>query len=308
MEDAITLTFDFILVGAGGAAVAVAWKVLRGRMSRGIAATSVGLVIQGFAHVSETYLGIWFEFVGAGLPEIVHRVLVFAGFAALVAGIVRIGHELRREMDALQAANAELLAMDDDLRMANNELRQRNQQLVDARARAVTDGLTGMLNHRAFQEKVREEVRSAEQRGDCVGLIMLDIDGFKQINDTLGHQQGDRILHELAISISDLVGRKSTFRYGGDEFALLLPSASDSEIARTAEALRLDVASRFSSSQLTISLGWASYPRTGSSAEQIIYGADAAMYRAKGAGKNCVQRCEVGITPSRPAAAASPDV
>ncbi|MCH7999701.1 MAG: diguanylate cyclase [Chloroflexi bacterium] len=179
---------------------------------------------------------------------------------------------------------------DEALRLTNEELQERNQQLLDARARAATDGLTGLFNHRTFQEKVRELVARAQADGDNVSLIMLDIDGFKGVNDSLGHQAGDEILRLMAQTLTDVVHSQDAYRYGGDEFAVLLPGTDGPKGTRIAERLRRAVAKRTggNGTKVTVSLGIADFPHTASSAEQLIYGADAAMYWAKSAGKNRV--------------------
>jgi diguanylate cyclase (GGDEF)-like protein len=119
---------------------------------------------------------------------------------------------------------------------------------------------------------------------------MLDIDGFKRVNDSLGHQAGDEILRLLAQVLTDVVRREDVYRYGGDEFAVLLPDTDGNKAARFAERLRRAVVKRTgeNDTKVTISLGVAALPDTAKSSEEITYGADAAMYWAKSAGKNRV--------------------
>ena len=119
---------------------------------------------------------------------------------------------------------------------------------------------------------------------------MLDIDDFKQLNDSYGHLAGDQILRELAVTLGDIVKRSDAYRYGGDEFAVLLPGAGRQETAALAERLRRSIERRKynSDSKMTVSLGVACFPETAGSAEELLYGADSAMYWAKCAGKNHV--------------------
>jgi diguanylate cyclase (GGDEF)-like protein/putative nucleotidyltransferase with HDIG domain len=183
-----------------------------------------------------------------------------------------------------------VVARTQDLRLANEELRERNRQLMDARAQAATDQLTGVLNHRTFHDKIRDAVRQAETSGGSVGLIMMDIDDFKGFNDSLGHQAGDEALRGVALSLAQVVKREDTYRYGGDEFAVLLPGAESRKTVQVAEQVRRAVAATpaCNGENITISLGIAGFPDMAQSAEELIYRADMAMYWAKSTGKNRV--------------------
>jgi diguanylate cyclase (GGDEF)-like protein len=176
----------------------------------------------------------------------------------------------------------------EQLRVVNDELQSRNQQLLDARAQAATDSLTGLRNHRAFQERIRSELMRTQGDSSIIGLIMLDVDGFKELNDSLGHLAGDQILRDLATALTDVVDRRDVYRYGGDEFAVLLPGLDAIRAAEVGEHLRSAVEKRTDINGGTISVGVASFPDMASTAEELIYTADMAMYWAKSAGKNRV--------------------
>lgn len=177
-----------------------------------------------------------------------------------------------------------------ELQTANNELQQRYAQLRDARAQASTDALTGLSNHRAFHETVRREMTQAQQGGTSLSLIMLDVDDFKQVNDSLGHLAGDRLLRAVGAAVDGVVGGAGTYRYGGDEFAVILPGHGHLEaVAVAGKALKaVQLAMKDGASEVTISLGVASFPDTADSLEELLYGADIAMYEAKAAGKDRV--------------------
>jgi diguanylate cyclase (GGDEF)-like protein len=185
-----------------------------------------------------------------------------------------------------------------ELSRANLALTEKNRDLVDARNEAATDPLTGLGNHRSFHNRLRDEVARAQSAGDSVGLIIIDLDGFKEINDSLGHLAGDKMLRDLALRLVQVTRNDSTFRYGGDELAVLLPGASPADAIAVAERLKqavLDVPSR-SGQQLTASLGVACYPQSATTPEDLVYRADMAMYWAKATGKNRVTAWDKSLT------------
>ncbi len=159
-------------------------------------------------------------------------------------------------------------------------------------ALSTTDGLTQVANHRAFQERLREEFRRAQRYDDPMALILMDIDHFKIVNDTHGHQVGDEVLKAVAKALKGAV-RETDFiaRYGGEEFAVVLP--------KTHLAGALTVAERMSQSlksartgvdgaiRVTGSFGVSGFPGRGvTTAEQLLKTADDALYRSKREGRN----------------------
>jgi diguanylate cyclase (GGDEF)-like protein len=172
----------------------------------------------------------------------------------------------------------------------------RQIQRLDAEVRrlhelSVTDGLTQLANHRHFQERLHEEFRRAQRYDDPLALILLDVDHFKQLNDTYGHQFGDEVLRAFADCLRRAV-RETDFvaRYGGEEFAVLLPKTHlggaltvAERIARALHHLRLGQ----QRVAVTASLGISSYPsRTVTTPEHLIRTADDALYRSKHEGRN----------------------
>jgi len=131
----MTLALDGVLIAAGLLTIAVAWRVSRTRLSGGLMMASVGIVVLCLAYLSETLLYIWLEFVGSGLAEMTHRVLVFFGLLWLVFGLARMGRELWQERAQVLQANEELRVAQEELRLSNEELRERNRQLVEAYVR-----------------------------------------------------------------------------------------------------------------------------------------------------------------------------
>ncbi len=152
------------------------------------------------------------------------------------------------------------------------------------------DGLTGLLNHRVFQERIREELERVRRYSRPLSLILFDIDHFKKFNDSHGHPVGDEVLKMVARTIRGIVRRTDlAFRYGGEEFCLLLPETAPENAIHLAERLRIKVESNRAvhGLQVTVSLGVAGL-RAGESAEAFIDRADKALYAAKENGRNRV--------------------
>lgn len=214
----------------------------------------------------------------------------------MLASIEQSSRELQQAHDALVEERAHVDELNrsleqkveertNDLRIANEELRERNRQLIKARVLAATDGLTRLANHRSFFERVG----AAGDNGRAVAVLMIDLDGFKQINDQKGHLVGDQMLISVAEVLRSIVGDESVFRYGGDEFSVLMEIASVEEARLLGERIRQAVFERLGESGLTVSVGIALYPQTASSPKEAVYQADSAMYIAKSEGKNAVR-------------------
>jgi diguanylate cyclase (GGDEF)-like protein len=159
---------------------------------------------------------------------------------------------------------------------------------------SLTDGLTGLWRRGALDEKIREEIRRASAFKTTMGFMIADIDHFKRLNDTYGHQFGDAVLRRVSqllkagVYETDFVGR-----YGGEEFGIVLPRADSAGLLRKAETMRaLIEAEVFSQGlekvRLTISIGISHFPRDGHTPEELIAGADRALYAAKESGRNRV--------------------
>jgi diguanylate cyclase (GGDEF)-like protein len=154
---------------------------------------------------------------------------------------------------------------------------------------AVTDSLTGLYVRRYFMVKLQEEIHRAERYDKIISVIMADLDRFKDINDTYGHDVGDRALEAISQFLQKNIRDVDTIaRYGGEEFVMLIPDADKEAAFSLAERLREELA-RVNLDNLppiTISLGIATYPVDGTDIDDLIKKADAAMYAAKKAGRN----------------------
>ena len=161
---------------------------------------------------------------------------------------------------------------------------------------ASTDALTGLANRRAFTTRAEQELARANRYGGELSILMVDIDFFKKVNDTYGHQVGDIVLKELAdILLRALRDIDFAARFGGEEFVVLLPGTNAENALKTAERLRVLVGdARIPLQQggvvkITVSIGVASYSASANnSIEKLIYEADKALYMAKGTGRNKV--------------------
>ena len=159
-------------------------------------------------------------------------------------------------------------------------------------AMAERDPLTNIFNRRRFREELERILADAVRRGAAVGLLGIDLDGFKPINDAFGHQAGDEVLVGLVERVASIVRRNEMFfRIGGDEFAVLVPDARPSELvelaSRLCEAIA-DLAFEFGGqpASVTASIGIARFPENGLDAQALIAAADEAMYYSKAGGRN----------------------
>jgi diguanylate cyclase (GGDEF)-like protein len=166
---------------------------------------------------------------------------------------------------------------------------------------AVTDELTGLFNHRRFQEVITAEVERTRRFGQELGLIMLDIDNFKRVNDAYGHLQGDLVLREVARMLRESAREiDEPARYGGEEMAVALPQTGlqgayefAERVRQRIESLQIDLLDGDGTLRVTASFGVASLPHSAKiDKDALVAAADAALYRAKRSGKNRTVKAE----------------
>jgi diguanylate cyclase (GGDEF)-like protein len=183
-----------------------------------------------------------------------------------------------------------------------------NSQLYKLTRRlSVTDELTSMYNYRYLQQRLDEEVVRAKRYSKYLSLLMIDVDDFKGFNDSYGHIAGDVALSELRNALAPVVRQVDVVtRYGGEEFAILLPETDDAGAFVAAEKIREAVAAYdFANAQgercvnLTVSLGIATFPTCADDKEGLLREADDALYRAKNGGRNRVRAPRVALEPER---------
>jgi diguanylate cyclase (GGDEF)-like protein len=185
------------------------------------------------------------------------------------------------------------LSVAEDMALALANLRLRET----LRSQAIRDPLTGLFNRRYMEETLERELNRVKRQGAPLGVIMMDLDHFKQYNDTYGHSAGDDLLSALGSLIKSQIREEDiACRYGGEEFLLILPGTSMEVTLERAEILRQAVQEmhlRYRSLKpITLSLGVAVYPDHGDTGLEIIQAADAALYRAKQAGRDRVMAAE----------------
>ncbi|MCA9410080.1 MAG: sensor domain-containing diguanylate cyclase [Candidatus Omnitrophica bacterium] len=159
---------------------------------------------------------------------------------------------------------------------------------------AITDGLTGLANHRAFQDQLKVELARASRFFQEVSLLIIDIDHFKSINDSFGHQRGDHVLRCVGQALQRLVRKMDMVaRYGGEEFAIIMPQTDKSEAIRIADRIRKSVekerwVEEDPTRSITLSMGVSEYPKDAHDPAILVELADLALYQSKQNGRNRV--------------------
>ena len=186
--------------------------------------------------------------------------------------------------DRIPALTVETLAQ----AVSHSALSLRNTWLLSEVERLATrDALTGLANRRLFEESLGREVARSQRRGSPLSLVVLDVDHFKDVNDTLGHQAGDSVLREVGRALTaNTKASDLPARYGGDEFVVLLPDCSGPDSLSVAERLRAAVAAEMTTIKVSVSAGTASLPDNAEEGGRLVAASDAALYEAKAGGRN----------------------
>ncbi|MFZ3208970.1 MAG: sensor domain-containing diguanylate cyclase [Geobacteraceae bacterium] len=208
----------------------------------------------------------------------------------LTVGILYLDDFVPRQFDRKKMKLLSVLSSFAAMSIYNAQLHKRTKLM------AITDSLTGLHNHRYFQQIYTQELTRAKRYKKPLSVVMMDVDDFKKFNDTYGHYSGDLVLKAIGKIIMRTMRRIDyAFRYGGEEFILILPDTRLAGALLVAERLRelienetAMVLDDIAGSGVTVSLGVACYPDSGASREELFNKVDSLLYKAKDMGKNNV--------------------
>ncbi len=230
---------------------------------------------------------------GQGAAEAVGQITVavpvMLGGEPFALEVQRDDTELRESVDALRRvvlmtlASGLVLVLPLFYLVGGRALASSHRDAVEG---STTDGLTGLGNHRLFHDDLRRAVSTAHRHHRPLTLVLVDLDGFKQVNDTRGHAHGDQVLSAVGAVLSEPRDGDRAYRIGGDEFALLLADTDTEGALHMAERVRARVEHEVG--EVTTSIGLASLAVSRPDAPSLLLAADEALYRAKGEGKNRV--------------------
>ncbi len=252
--------------------------------------------------------------ITGALPEdLPDEILADADFRQIASSVEWLHASLQMSRESLDMRTTELenerkIALDlmADAQVARQEVEATNAALetrlqeiqalqAQLREQAIHDPITGCFNRRYLEETFHREISRAQRENYPLSLVMVDIDHFKQVNDTYGHPAGDAVLQALGILLRGQTRAGDIVcRYGGDEFLLVLPNMKQADVLNRAEAWRigfreLEIFYGDVQVQATISLGIATTPEDGANADEMVRAVDKALYRAKHAGRDCVR-------------------
>lgn len=274
----------------------------RGEVVAAGAGTDAGDAVRGAMRSGETRLLKRLDPEGdaglaAILPGAANLVIVPLTAGGLPLGVLVIEHPLRAgsRIERRVVGMLERFAAHASLALRNAWLLEEIQHV------AATDSLTGLANRATFERVLGKELARVQRNGGSAALVLLDLDHFKRLNDTFGHQTGDAVLQRVAGVLDDTCRSFDTpVRYGGEEFAVVLPHTTPEEAAEVAERLREGVAGAGTEPAVTVSVGFACFPADAADADALVEAADLALYASKRGGRD-------RVTAARHAALSEPE-
>ena len=271
-----------IAVGASAAALSIAFRLRRHtpyvHLVRAGASIIMGLAIVGMHYTGMAAANFPVgSFCGAAVDGLsgkgLDNLVLVSSLAVLIIALLTSIFDARLDASTAALANS--------LTLANEELTQL----------ALHDTLTGLPNRVLLADRIDQAMLMVQEQSGCFALMFIDLDGFKPVNDAFGHHMGDQLLREVSVRLrEDLRSQDTLARIGGDEFVLLVQLHEPDDALRLA-ARQVGLISRVfrvgeHDLQISASIGIAVYPGNGHTAQELLMNADAAMYHAKGAGKN----------------------
>ncbi|GEA17920.1 MAG: hypothetical protein PWR22_1605 [Moorella sp. (in: firmicutes)] len=241
------------------------------------------VVVAGLVMV--LFLGLYW-YIKAGLPLNSHSLALWGGWITLAGFCFFAWLKILDEAFKVSSLQAEVDHW-------HREYKRSLSQLAAVELMAVTDDLTGLFNYRYFEQSL-ERLLSPQQQLRSLAVLMIDIDHFKEINDSFGHLVGNRVLVELAAILKEHTREQDIVtRFGGEEFAIILPGTDYRGALQVAERIRRAIAEHsFNKAgapvRLTVSTGIAIWPEDGLNKEELVARADLALYQAKTTGRNSV--------------------
>ena len=223
--------------------------------------------------------------LAGALPGAKNLILTPLSAENRAVGVLVIEHDIRRgsRVERRVVSMVERFASHASLALRNAWLLEQVQKM------ATTDGLTGIANRRSFDIGLERELSRAARNNSPLTVILIDLDHFKQLNDTHGHQMGDEVLRLVGGALADHCRDfDMAARYGGEEFAVILPGCSEAEAIDAAERLRRVVGACDTPVEVSASLGVATFPGNGATSGDLVKAADDALYQSKRAGRNRV--------------------
>ncbi len=207
----------------------------------------------------------------------------------------RVVQHLSEEQERIQTASRDAKDMQTRIKSLEEEGQSLRGRLAEAQSMAITDALTGLPNRAAYDRHVDEEFARWKRFGKPLTMLVWDVDNFKRINDTFGHQAGDKVLRVIGQVLASSV-RETDYvaRYGGEEFVMLMPGSDQEQVGQVANKIRSNVEEKpFHASRkripVTISCGYSQF-RQGDTPDEVFQRADGALYKAKQSGRNrCVE-------------------
>ena len=201
--------------------------------------------------------------------------------------------DLEKQMDAVEAGADDFLTKPIAPKLLVSSLSSRAERYRSLRALIMRDGLTGLYNHTAIKEELTAEISSASRNNTPLSLAMIDLDNFKQVNDTYGHPVGDQVLRSLSLVLKQRLRRNDVIgRYGGEEFVIIFPGTTAAIASKVLDQIRQTFSTLYQHSEqgefaVSFSAGIAEMAPN-QDLDVLFDRADAALYSAKHSGKNCI--------------------